>query len=347
MSLKILLTIFSFVCFCIWFTWLDDPEDLAKLFSLYTELAHVTETVSLHGLSAAKTWVNAAEDFDHSTTLLAYETALRLFVHHLTGFPSLPQHLTVLGSLTSSLTVDAFSACFRSQSPEKAVESLEQGRGVFWSRLTRLRSPLDDVAESGPAGRSLAEKITHMTSTIRNTFNSPGSDQHDRVCRLNVEPHRVVSSIRELPGPSRFLLPSLLPDLRRAASGGPVIVINASKYSCNALFVTVNRDPVHIPPLITKDYVWGLSSKLCTSIERAKSDDVTRDLQTLLRELWDEVVSPIADFVLTAFPHQSRIWCGILSSSPSCRCSVLAGSTESCGSLRLDIYPHPDRLHSR
>ena len=59
---------------------LHDPEDHEKRFSLYSELTNVTGTVTSVDLSAAKAWVNAAEDFHHSTTLPAYETALRLLV---------------------------------------------------------------------------------------------------------------------------------------------------------------------------------------------------------------------------------------------------------------------------
>jgi hypothetical protein len=42
-----------------------------------------------------------------------------------------------------SIAVDAFSACLRYGHPANAVELLEQGRGVFWGQLIRLRSPLD------------------------------------------------------------------------------------------------------------------------------------------------------------------------------------------------------------
>ena len=119
---------------------LHDPEDHKKLFSFYSELTDVTRTVSLGDLSATKAWVNAAEDFRHSTTLPAYETALRLLVQHLTTFPSLPQHFAAIRSLASSLAADAFSADLRHQSSGKAVESFEQGQGIFWSRLICLLS---------------------------------------------------------------------------------------------------------------------------------------------------------------------------------------------------------------
>ena len=252
--------------------------------------------------------MNAAEDFHHSTAFLAYETALRLLVHHLAVFPSLPQHFTVIGSLSSSLAADALSAGLRYQSPEKAVELLEQGRGVFWSLLTRLRSPLDGVVKRGPVGRRLADQFTRLISAIRIAFDSPGPDQHDRVCHLNVELQEVVSNIRELPGLSRFLLPLLFPDLRSAANGGPVVVVNASKYSCDALVVLADKDPVHIPLSITQANVRQMSLTLHALTVRAKKEDVTRDLGVILRELWDKVVCPIAEFLRSQVRRQSRIW---------------------------------------
>ena len=227
----------------------DELEDREELFRLYTNLARVAQTLSSSNSSVAKAWVLAAEDFHHSTTLFAYETALRLLVQYLAALPSLPRQLSVLKALSSSLAVDAFSACLRNHSPTNAVELLEQGHGVFWSQLTCLRSPLDDVAASGPEGKTLADQFRRLTSLIRNALDSPGTNQQDRVCRLNLE---LLFIIRELPGLSRFLLPSLLSDLRRAASGGLVIIVNASKHSCNALVVFADRDPVHIPLSVTK-----------------------------------------------------------------------------------------------
>ena len=283
-------------------------QDKEELFGLYAQLEHVNQTVFSRDLSATKAWIRAAEDFQHSTLLLAYETSLRLLVQHLATLPSLPQHLIILKNLTSSLAVDAFSACLRKRIPARAVELLEQGRGVFWSQLTRLHFPLDDVSVSGPAGKSLADEFARLALLIRETLNGSGSDQHERLCRLNLELQRVVTNIRELPGLSRFLLPSLFPDLQRAASGGPVIILNASQYSCDALVVLVDRDPVHIPLQLTLNDVRDLSMELRTLTLRAMRTDMTRELASFLRKLWDQIVSHIVDFLQTIHPLQSRIW---------------------------------------
>ena len=237
-----------------------------------------------------------------------YETSLQLLVQHLATLPPLPQHLVILRNITSSLAADAFSACLRKRVLARAVELLEQGRGVFWSQLTRLRSPLDDVIASGPAGRTLANEFTRLALLIRNVLNSPGADQHERLCRLNFELQNVVTNIRELPGCFHFLHPSLFPDLQHAASEGPVIIVNASKYSCDALIVFRDQDPVHILLQITQQDVRELSKELHKLTVHATRDDMTRELAFFLRKLWEQIVSPIVDHLQTTHPSQSHIW---------------------------------------
>ncbi|KAF8436034.1 CHAT domain-containing protein, partial [Boletus edulis BED1] len=290
------------------FGWSGQLEDKEELFSLYAQLIHVPHVTSSRDLSAARGWVFVAEIFQHPTILDAYETSLRLLVQHLATLPSLPQHLPILKNLSSSLAVNAFSACLRNHSPAKAVELLEQGRCIFWSQLTRLRSPLDDIIATGIEGKALADEFTRLASRIRNAFDSPGTDQHERLCHLNLEMQRVITNTRKLPGHSRFLLPSLFLDLQRAANGGPVIIVNASKHSCDALVILLDCDPVHIPLQVTLESVQDLSTELRTLTVRATKADVTRELAAFLRKLWDYIVSPIVDFLQTILPSQSRIW---------------------------------------
>ena len=154
----------------------------------------------------------------------------------------------------------------------------------------------------------MADEFTRQTLLIRTALASPGPDQHDRVYRLNVELKTIVNKIRELPGLSHFILPPPFSNLQQAACEGPVIIVNASEYGCDALVVLVDRNPVHIPLSITKEGVRELSSSLGTLSVRTLSMDVTDELVIILRELWDKVVSPIVNFLRTVHPLQSRIW---------------------------------------
>ena len=290
------------------FTRSEQAEDKEALFSLYIQLADIPEMVSFSDLFAARAWIRVAEDFHHPSTVLAYETSLRLLVEHLSNLPSLPRHLDLLKKATSSLAVDAFSACLRNRALARSVELLEQGRGVFWSQLTRLRLPLDDVIASGSAGEKLADEFSRLTSEIRSALNSSDIDQHDRLYHLNSELKHLLNKIRELPGLSHFLLPLPFSDLQHAASGGPVVIVNASQYGCDALVVLHDRDPVHIPLRTTQQDVRDLSTDLRRMTSNARRADVKRDLAVFLRKLWDQIVSPIADFLQTTVPPQSRIW---------------------------------------
>ena len=85
-----------------------------------------------------------------------------------------------------------------------------------------------------------------MTLADRNVLNTPGADQYEQLWRLNLELQEVVTNLRVLPGLSRFLLPSIFSHLQSAAREGPVVILGASQYSCEALIIFLDRDLVAI-----------------------------------------------------------------------------------------------------
>ena len=110
---------------------------------------------------------------------------------------------------------------------------------------------------------------------------------------------KVVTNIRKLPGLSRFLLSLLFSDLQRAVSAGTCYHLNTSRYSCDALVVFLDRNPVHIPLQIMQEGVRELLMEVHTLTVRAMRDDVTKELAAFLRKLWDQIVSPIVDCLQT------------------------------------------------
>ena len=261
-------------------------------------------------LAYGKHLIHTAEKCKHDSTVLVYRTFLHLVVHRLSALPSLHQHLIILKQLTTSTAVDAFPACIRYGDPLDAVEFLEQGRGVFWSQLIRLRTPLDDVIASCDPGKRLADRLPQLTVLLRVVVDiSPDvKSQHDRACHLDTQLQGIVTEIRRLPDFSHFLQPPLFLNLRIAASGGPVIIPNTSQYTCDVLIIFSENKPVHVPLPITKAHVSELSVELYDLTSRAKFRDVTKELLVFLRETWDEVVFPIAKSLQAFCPRGSRTW---------------------------------------
>jgi hypothetical protein len=108
---------------------------------------------------------------------------------------------------------------------------------------------------------------------------------------------------------SRFLLPPLFSDLQGAAEEGPVIIVNASQYSCDALIVLRDQDPVHIPIDMMRTDVSELSTEFQSVAEQFGCSDQQNKLVGILCKLWHHIVEPVVEAlrVLNVRPG-SRIW---------------------------------------
>ena len=85
-------------------------------------------------------------------------------------------------------------------------------------------------------------------------------------CKSHVQYSRVAHSL-PIPYPHFFLI----------SSAQPVVILNASKYSCAAFVLFVDRDPEHVPlESVTRE---ELILKLRRLIKLAKSTDMMKELQ--------------------------------------------------------------------
>ena len=147
------------------------------------------------------------------------------------------------------LASDAAACAISAGHPERAVELLEQGRTVLWSQQLQLRGELDDLRRSFPdlAGRLDAIRaafdpaagedelaIAHSAGTAIRT-DGGGVDERMRLARQWDE---IVLQVREAPGFAHFLGIPPFAELARAAAEGPVLIVNVSRFRCDALAVT-------------------------------------------------------------------------------------------------------------
>ncbi|KAG1851690.1 TPR-like protein [Suillus subluteus] len=147
---------------------------------------------------------------------------------------------------------------------------VEQSRAVFWTQSARFSIPLDELSASGDIGTALAEEFKRLS------FRAD-----------------VVTRIRMLRGFSRFLLPPLFSDLQKAAEDGPVIILNASQYSCDTLIIHRTEDPIHAPLDITQAAASELSSEFQSLAEQFGSSGYQDEPISILRKLWAAIVGPV------------------------------------------------------
>ncbi|KAG1761393.1 CHAT domain-containing protein [Suillus occidentalis] len=173
-------------------------------------------------LGAAKLWATSADIFNHDSALLAYKTALKFLDQRVALLSSSSCHFDVIREAVSSLATDAFSCSVR-------------------------HGALTTAVELGETGVALAEEFKRLSFRLRNAFDQSTENQSPEIRQLTTQWDDVVSRIRKLSDFSRFLLPPLFSDLQKAAEAGPVVIVNASWYSCDALIILSGQDPVHVP----------------------------------------------------------------------------------------------------
>jgi hypothetical protein len=150
----------------------------------------------------------------------------------------------------SGLAAEAAACAVADGQPERAVELLEMGRSVLWTQLVHTRTDLARLAERSPdlaAGLDALRVGLDRPLGAGGRVGSAGGSAAltraaedaavDRRRRSAREWDVLVARVRQLEGFEHFLEPTPFDELRAAASGGPVVIVNASVAGCHALIV--------------------------------------------------------------------------------------------------------------
>ncbi|EGN98391.1 hypothetical protein SERLA73DRAFT_161185 [Serpula lacrymans var. lacrymans S7.3] len=303
-------------------------DDRNQAFEYYELASTLSSAGSSPQFESALQWIAYAEEEDHISKLKAYITTLNLLDRFLLVTSSVPRRYMMLKEIPSSLVPDAASCAIRDGKVDTAVELLEQGRGLLWTQLARLRTPLEGLRNSNQDGQRLADEFERITILLnREDYTSPGIESSEsstlsleeaveRYRKLWGEWDAIIDKIRLMDGFAHFLRPIPLGDLQMAAVHGPVIILNISQYSCDAILVFHKRGPLLVPlPRVTDEQVIHMSEDFTNALKMttAVGDEKTREkkLTFLLRTLWDNIVEPIVlalKSVGDIVPIGSRIW---------------------------------------
>ena len=305
---------------------LSQEEDLHELMQLYS-------TVADHGLGGPHAqltrsfdWATTARRFGHPSASTAYDHAMSLFQASLTFAPTLDkQHSWLVktrGNL-QKLPLHHTSYQIHTGHLEKAVETLERGRGLLWSEMRGLRTSLDQIRCADPnladkfsaVNRELEKQAFSLNNNVDGNNDLEGMDSYGhsvvRKQKLLNDREKLITQIQDLPGFDTFLRPPSFDTLRSAASHGPVIIISHCEWRSDILVLLHNSPPSLIP---TPDDFYARANKLQDQLLGARkkgleSDAYERALRAVLKELYELVGRPvIRKLYMLNIPEQSRVW---------------------------------------
>lgn len=229
------------------------------------------------------------------------------------------------------LASDAAACFLHLGDTRRAVELLEQGRGVLLGRAIEARSDLTELAAKRP---DLAKQFTRLRTVLdavsdrdvpdasilddflmampaeiisrseKASQSTPRPSDLGWREKLLVRRDALLDEIRELPGFERFLLAPEASQLVDAAKHGPVVIVNVSQFRSDAIILdpTINAEGIDQVPLPGLSPQWIDDVMMAdeftggAGVDRESTIDVDDDeeeLRRVLGWLWDTVASKI------------------------------------------------------
>lgn len=205
---------------------------------------------------------------------------------------------------------DAAACAIAAGDLERAVELLEQGRGVLLAQVIDARPDRDKLQRTAPL---LAARLAELQDAL--DLPEPAEGDTDFLDRRHVLARRreeTLAEIRALRGLSDFLLPPPFAMLRTASLGGTVIIVNVSRYRCDALAVT--PDGIELIPLpgVSADMVTETAGSFVDALDAYAHDDDPAPAEldrvpSALRWLEEQLGAPIRS-ALGLRPPTGQLW---------------------------------------
>ncbi|THU76030.1 TPR-like protein, partial [Dendrothele bispora CBS 962.96] len=315
------------------FECLGKLRDIMEATVAYKQATENTSGSPLTRYYAACRWaILCAEHYSPSSALDAYTVVLEL-IPQVVWFGQTVhrryKELPLIGRIINAAAAIAISVGDLS----RAVEWLEEGRGIVWKQILQLRTPLDELHQLYP---DLANELSWVSLALDNagtsTLQSIDCEIKHKSAEEEAQFHRklaaryeeLLQQIRELDSFGSFLRPKKFSELAPAARNGPVVIINVHDSGCDALVVCPSTNIIHVPlPMFSYGEAVKMHSVLIASLRAGGVRDreafenfidyevSTFVLKEILERLWVLVAHPILS-VLYENTHDSLphiTWC--------------------------------------
>ncbi|TDD19711.1 CHAT domain-containing protein [Nonomuraea diastatica] len=190
--------------------------------------------------------------------------------------------------------------------PGRAMELLEQGRGVLIAQA--LESRASDLSELHVRDAGLAERFERL----RERLNAPipaGAQAEPKLSTavlrerrsLVAEWNQTLAQIRGLEGLEGFGRPPSIDRLLKQATEGPIITINVSAAFGDAIILTPGGIRTVPLPALTHPWLAQRVERFATALSDITSDTAAvvrrkaaaKELSSVLADLWDTVTGPV------------------------------------------------------
>jgi hypothetical protein len=221
----------------------------------------------------------------------------------------------VLETSAASLARDAAACALAAGQADRAVELLEQGRGIWWSQVLDGRTDMTALARVAP---DLAREIRQTRAVLEQsgsefagqsvvTGSAPGrrsavdiSTAAARRFEELVERVRALPPSAEFPYPAEFLRPPSITTLRPPEGQDPVVIVNVSRWRCDAIVVTDHDTSVVELSGLSEDAVVEAANEYLRALYTFEEESAVEALTMLedtinatLAWLWNLVVEPV------------------------------------------------------
>ncbi|KAJ6624988.1 hypothetical protein B0H10DRAFT_2005169 [Mycena sp. CBHHK59/15] len=292
---------------------------LTKAFALFEAAFNHTTVAPGDAVQTLLDWSSAARKHGVRIPLQAYSRALTLLDQTVAVNATIDFQQKALAAPGAPRTIalDAAALAIENGAVETAVELLEQGRAMLWTRMRGYRSALDQLHDADPDLAAQFDEVSKQLDLLATSLQTGvhGNKENARDFDRKMKAQRVlqekwdelVCAIRQLGGEfANFLQPLPFEALRAAAEGGPVILVNVSECRCDAVILQDVGPPVLVPlPNMSLDGLQQLHAQFLKARERPSP----KPLIQILRTLWNSVVEPIVERLLELeVPKNTRIW---------------------------------------
>ncbi|MBM7775032.1 tetratricopeptide (TPR) repeat protein [Actinokineospora baliensis] len=273
--------------------------DLLKAIALWREAAATSTGNAGARLAAARAWLGSALRLrDLPGASEAATAAIRLLpIVAERGLDRAGQERRLAG--VAGLAGEAAALAVHIGRPEHAVELAEQGRTVLWRHVVQTRGDLSPLRAVAP---DLADRMEGTRRALTAAADDPGAAERHR--RLAERWGQLLADARRLPGLGTFLGTSSFDELRLAATGGTVVLVNLSPARCDALLV--RPDGVRVVPL---PWLRHEDARRRADALLGATVDLRPALVSMLRWLWDTTAGPVvAALDELDGPVRHRVW---------------------------------------